>query len=234
MHEATLHDYRLSDARNDVRGSEIYGRNDEKIGTIDDVILDHATGVVRYAVVNAGGWFTGHRYLITAGMIEPSPQRELRGFFVDMSREQVRRLPRFDEDVMKSEQSWKRYEEQHKKAYTDAGGVLHRAKAPDRIITPPHTEEETGEVLREGGEGTPAAGGDDDYVPDVTPRRMVPPLAPPRGGVGTMPIEPGVVEPISSRSRWDDFQDNLVRDLSGIRNRCDKCGEEHQRQRKAG
>ena len=40
-----LRDYRLTDAAEDIRGSKLYGLNDEKLGVIDDVIFDHSTGV---------------------------------------------------------------------------------------------------------------------------------------------------------------------------------------------
>jgi sporulation protein YlmC with PRC-barrel domain len=45
-HYGLLHDYRFEDiaTAEDIRGTKVYGRNDEKLGTIDDVIFDHATG----------------------------------------------------------------------------------------------------------------------------------------------------------------------------------------------
>src|SRR5258708_6109279 len=50
-HQGTLRDYRFSDAAEDIRGATLYGLNDEKLGTIDDVIFDHSTGLIRYVVV---------------------------------------------------------------------------------------------------------------------------------------------------------------------------------------
>src|SRR5919204_30939 len=49
-HYGTLQDYRFTDtdaAKDDIRGSKIYGRDDEKLGKIDDVIFDHSTGAIR-------------------------------------------------------------------------------------------------------------------------------------------------------------------------------------------
>ena len=40
----------------DIRGAELYGAKDEKLGKIDDVIFDHTSGSLRYAVVDTGGW----------------------------------------------------------------------------------------------------------------------------------------------------------------------------------
>jgi sporulation protein YlmC with PRC-barrel domain len=42
-----LRDYRLTNDAEDMRGSKLYGMNDEKLGKIDDVIFDHSTGDIR-------------------------------------------------------------------------------------------------------------------------------------------------------------------------------------------
>jgi len=44
-----LGNYRFTDAAEDIRGSKLYGLNDEKLGKIDDVIFDHFTGLIHYA-----------------------------------------------------------------------------------------------------------------------------------------------------------------------------------------
>jgi hypothetical protein len=49
-----LRDYRFTNAAEDIRGSKVYGLNDEKLGKIDDVIFDHASGSIRYVVVDTG------------------------------------------------------------------------------------------------------------------------------------------------------------------------------------
>ena len=46
-HIGTLRDYRFTnvdEATDDIRGAKVYGLDDEKLGKIDDVIFDHATG----------------------------------------------------------------------------------------------------------------------------------------------------------------------------------------------
>jgi uncharacterized protein YrrD len=40
----------------DIRGSHLYGWNEERLGKIDDVIFDHSTGDIHYVVVDTGGW----------------------------------------------------------------------------------------------------------------------------------------------------------------------------------
>lgn len=51
-HYGTLKDFRVADAAEDIRGSHLYGLEDEKLGKIDDVIFDHSTGNIRYVVVD--------------------------------------------------------------------------------------------------------------------------------------------------------------------------------------
>ena len=54
-HHGTLKDAPISAASEDVRGSHVYGWNDEKLGKIDDVIFDHSTGDIHYVVVDTRG-----------------------------------------------------------------------------------------------------------------------------------------------------------------------------------
>jgi sporulation protein YlmC with PRC-barrel domain len=53
-HYGLLHDYRFEDlnSEQDIRGSNVYGRDNEKLGKIDDVIFDHSTGNIGYVVVD--------------------------------------------------------------------------------------------------------------------------------------------------------------------------------------
>ncbi len=66
-HNATPGDYQFADARDDV-----------KLGEICDVIFDHATGEVRYAVIGSGGLLRARRFLVTATMIRPYQTSKLR------------------------------------------------------------------------------------------------------------------------------------------------------------
>ena len=55
----TLGDYRFSDTQEaalDIRGANVYGPNDQKLGEIADVVFDEATGALVFAVVDTGGW----------------------------------------------------------------------------------------------------------------------------------------------------------------------------------
>ena len=70
-HMGMLRDYRFSDDVDDIRGAALYGTDDDKLGKIDDVIFDHDTGTIQYAVVDTGGWLSSKKFLVPADRIHP-------------------------------------------------------------------------------------------------------------------------------------------------------------------
>jgi uncharacterized protein YrrD len=67
----------------DIRGSKLYGLNDEKLGKIDDVIFDHRTGEIRYVVVDTGGWLSSKKFIVPADRIRTSRKHQ-DDFMVDL------------------------------------------------------------------------------------------------------------------------------------------------------
>jgi uncharacterized protein YrrD len=53
-----LGDQKVEGSAEDICGANVCGLNDEKLGKIDDVIFNHATGDISYVVIDAGGWLT--------------------------------------------------------------------------------------------------------------------------------------------------------------------------------
>ena len=52
----SLRNYQFSEGfKDDVRGSTVYGVNEEQLGKIDDLIFDEKTGSIKYAVIDSGG-----------------------------------------------------------------------------------------------------------------------------------------------------------------------------------
>lgn len=58
-----------------VEGTPVYGRNGEKLGVIERLMLDKMTGKVVYAVVRSGGLFTAplHHYPLAWDMLKFNP-----------------------------------------------------------------------------------------------------------------------------------------------------------------
>jgi len=151
--QGMLRDYRFTDAAEDVRGSKLYGRNDEKLGKIDDVIFDHASGSIRYVVVDTGGWLSTKKFIVPAERLRTSAKHK-DDFAVDLSKEQVESLPPYDESHLESDQQWSDYEGKYRSKW-DTGPVMHR-EGTDRNITPT-TQQMPGKSPSARAAGSPSA-----------------------------------------------------------------------------
>ncbi len=132
-HYGVLRDYRFSDDVDDIRGATLYGANDEKIGKIDDVIFDHATGTIQYAIVDAGGWLSTKKFLVPSNHIRPSVKDE-NDFSTDMTKEQIKALPEYDEKTVNNDKDWDAYQTRYRESI-ETGPVLHKENST-HIITP--------------------------------------------------------------------------------------------------
>lgn len=128
-----LRDYRFTDAAEDIRGAKLYGLDDEKLGKIDDVIFDHSTGVIRYVVVDTGGWLSTKKFLVPAERLRESTEHQ-DDFVVDLSKQQVEGFPPYDEAHLESDEQWSDYEGRYRSKW-ETSPVMHRAET-DRNITP--------------------------------------------------------------------------------------------------
>jgi hypothetical protein len=128
-----LRDYRFPDVAEDVRGSKLYGLKDEKLGKIDDVIFDYFTGLIRYVVVDTGGWLTTRKFIVPADRLRASTEHK-DDFAVDLTKAQVEAFPPYSESDLESEQQWADYEGRYRSKW-EADPVMHRT-GTDRNITP--------------------------------------------------------------------------------------------------
>jgi uncharacterized protein (TIGR02271 family) len=88
-------DYRHSFDGNDVKGYSVYADNDDKVGSVNDILVDEE-GRFRYFLVDLGFWIFGKKVLLPVGRsrVDHSAQRV---YAVGMTREQADNLPEFDE-----------------------------------------------------------------------------------------------------------------------------------------
>ena len=128
-----LRDYRFPDVAEDIRGSKLYGLKDEKLGKIDDVIFDYFTGLIRYVVVDTGGWLTTRKFIVPADRLRASTEHK-DDFAVDLTKAQVEAFPPYSESDLESEQQWADYEGRYRSKW-EADPVMHRT-GTDRNITP--------------------------------------------------------------------------------------------------
>ncbi|HWC20074.1 MAG TPA: PRC-barrel domain-containing protein [Terriglobales bacterium] len=135
-HLGTLRDFRFADQANDVRGSALYGRNDEKLGKIDDVIFDHASGQIRYVVVDTGGWLSSKQFLVMADRIRPRGDKDDE-YTTDLTRKQIESLPVYDQADLNDRDRWQTYERDYRRAsgFEETGGVLHQAGSTNILVS---------------------------------------------------------------------------------------------------
>ncbi|HTL52384.1 MAG TPA: PRC-barrel domain-containing protein, partial [Planctomycetota bacterium] len=168
MHFGTLRDYRFTDVEgDDVRGSKVYGVNDEKLGKIDDVIFDHTNGNVRYAVVDTGGWLSSHKFLVPPDGLKASSRHE-NDFETLLTKEQIETFPPYNESDLDDEKRWNDYEGRYRSKW-EASPVMHRAET-DRNVTP--TTDQIRDLDDDTASGLPVSG---RQIVTSTPERLVPP-----------------------------------------------------------
>ena len=110
-----LRDFRFTDATEDIRGSKLYGLNDEKLGKIDDVIFDYFTGLIGYVVVDTGGWLTSKKFIVPADRLRLSAEHK-DDFAVDLTKQQVESFPPYNESDLESDEQWADYEGRYRRS----------------------------------------------------------------------------------------------------------------------
>jgi len=136
-HYGLLHDHKMEDI-DDLRGAEVYGVNDEKLGTIDDVIFDHSSGEIRYILLKTGGLLSGKRIMVPANRVEPYGNHDDK-FYAELDKERLEMLPEFNDEKLKNEGDWVQFEKNYEERWND-GTVMYN-KDTGRIITPPTNEQ---------------------------------------------------------------------------------------------
>jgi len=204
-HYGLLHNYRFNDTAQgeDIRGTKIYGRNDEKLGTIDDVVFDHSTGEIRCAVVDAGGWFTNEKFLVPAYRLHTSADNS-DAFSVNLDKQQIENLPRYQESDLTSQPRWQSYE----KRYSDAwhAGPIQHSEDTGRAITP--TAEEL--PAEPGSIGSQLSAEERARVSS----RVMPPLS------NEVAIEH---TPVGLSDRWSTFEERLRQHRREVTKACATC-----------
>lgn len=140
-HLGTLQEFMFERNIDDIRGTALYGINDEKLGKIDDVIFDHDTAEIRYVVVDAGGWFTHRKFLIPVDRVRPYA-KDANAFQIDLEKQRVEStFPKFDPNILKSNTEWESYEAEYKRLWQQ-DPILHRTDRIDLTVTPAEVRDE--------------------------------------------------------------------------------------------
>jgi|GraSoiStandDraft_5_1057265.scaffolds.fasta_scaffold37055_3 hypothetical protein len=224
-HYGTLRDAPVAETNEDIRGAHVYGRNDDKLGKIDDVIFDHSTGDIRYAVVDTGGWLHSKKFLVPVERLRASAKHE-DDFEADLTKEQIESFPPYNESDLESENKWNDYENRYRAKWVSSP-VQHRAET-DRNITPT-TYQATGNLNSERAEaatqGTPpprmpqstgtASRADINAAASSTERAV-------RAGTDSVVINTSAN---GIGGRWDTFQSRLRERRKEVISRCQTCSD---------
>jgi hypothetical protein len=188
-----LRSYRFTDAAEDIRGSKLYGLDDEKLGKIDDVIFDHAEGTIRYVVVDTGGWLSTKQFIVPADRLRPSTKHD-DDFAVDLTKAQVENFPPYKETDLESDEQWSDYEGKYRSKW-ETDPVVHRTET-DRNITP--TTQQMGNSPSARAAGAPQTAAEIEDTEFIEPGFAA--------GTSTVEIDNTAV---GIGPRWDTFQNRL-------------------------
>lgn len=81
-----------------LQGLSVYAESNEKIGTIDNLLVDEVTGQIRYLIVDLGFWIFGKKVLLPVGRARFDHQYE-RCYALGLDKEQAEQLPEFNNDL---------------------------------------------------------------------------------------------------------------------------------------
>ncbi|HZP64629.1 MAG TPA: PRC-barrel domain-containing protein [Terriglobales bacterium] len=133
-HYAQLGSQPVNNNVHDLRGTTVRGFDGKELGKVNDVVLEHDTMEIRYLVVDRSGWLEAGTFLLPAAQVSRDKDHE-DGLATGVTKEQVENSPQYVKASLRSEDEWKKYEQEFKK-YWDDQPVMHM-KDTYRIITPP-------------------------------------------------------------------------------------------------
>jgi hypothetical protein len=116
---------------NDLKGTSVYGPNDEKLGRVDDALVDDGSGEVRYLVVDAG-WLKSRRFILPAEQVYAFGDGN--DLYANLRQRDVETLPEFRDETLASDAAFANYESEYRSGWRyDADPS--RVRASTRLAT---------------------------------------------------------------------------------------------------
>lgn len=81
---------------NSIIGDLVYNKQDEKLGKIDDIMIDIASGKIEYVIMAHGGFLTINEKNFAIPFAQLTVDTERKAFILDRSKEFVEKAPGFD------------------------------------------------------------------------------------------------------------------------------------------
>lgn len=98
----------------DLDGANVYGADEEKLGTVDDALIDDRNGDLRYLLVNAG-WLQSRRFIVPANQVYAFGEGN--DLFANLRQRDVNTLPELRDEALASDEAFARYESDYRRAW---------------------------------------------------------------------------------------------------------------------
>ena len=228
-HYGNLADHRFTADVPDVRGADVYGSEDEKIGNIEDVIFDHETMEIRFVVIEGGDSSQSHKFLFPVNRIFDN-KKHRDGFAIGITKQKSEDFPDFDKRSLEAKESWKKYLDEFSK-FWEEDPILHR-RGSDRIVTP------TPEELRASGNASDSdadagqASGDLEFsAGELFSERISDVFSDTTPGAHKVTLRPRSVRRAEEaaagvallKPRWNAFAEHLRRNRIEVQSHCAQC-----------
>lgn len=103
-----------SDYLGDLRGTNVYGPNDEKLGKVDDALIDDRSGDLRYLLVDAG-WLRSRYFVIPADQVYAFNDGD--DLYANLRQQDVESLPEYRDDLLASDAAFDSYESDYRRSW---------------------------------------------------------------------------------------------------------------------
>lgn len=110
----TLREYNDNDISAAIRGANVYGAGDEKLGSVEDAIVNSDSGDLRYLIIDAG-WLKSRRFIIPVDQVYGYGDSD--DLFSPLSKPEIERLPEFRDECLASEDAFARYDLEYRGAW---------------------------------------------------------------------------------------------------------------------
>lgn len=91
-------DYKESFGGHDIQSFDVYADNNDKVGSVNNILVDESSGRFRYFIVDTGSWFSGKQVLLPFGLAQLDSD-DKRVYVPRLTKQQVEDLPEFTEDL---------------------------------------------------------------------------------------------------------------------------------------
>ena len=112
-----------------IKGTDLYGADDEKLGTVHDGLIEEGTGDLRYLLVDSG-WLRSRRFLVPADQVFAYGNGD--DLFVNARKDDIETLPEFRDDMLLSDDAFNTYESSYRSGWRYQPDTT-RSRVSDRL-----------------------------------------------------------------------------------------------------